>query len=81
LVLASDLRKSGLRVELGDGTFRLKKSFENGNKLADRIVILGEDEVKSGILTVKNFVNGVQSKIPRGELAAYLKKPAGEPIE
>ncbi len=78
LALAGELRKSGLRVELGDGTFRLKKSLETANKLAWQIVILGEDEVKSGILTVKNFVTGVQSKIPREELTTHLKKPAGE---
>ena len=78
LALAGELRKSGLRVELGDGTFRLKKSFEIANKLAWRIVILGEDEVKSGILTVKNFATGVQSKVPREELTTFLRKPAGE---
>jgi histidyl-tRNA synthetase len=65
-------------VEVGDGTFRLKKSFEIANKLAWRIVILGEDEVKFGILTVKNFLTGLQSKVPREELTTLLKKPAGE---
>ncbi len=78
LALARELRRSGLRIELGDGSFRLKKSLEIANKLAWRIVILGEDEVKSGILAVKNFVTGVQSKVSREELSAHLKKPAGE---
>ena len=76
LALAQELRKSDLRVEIGDGTFRLKKSLEIANKLARRIVILGEDEVKSGILTVKNFLTGVQTKVPREEMTAHLKKPA-----
>ena len=78
LALARELRKSDLRVEVGDGSFRLKKSLEIANKLAWRIVILGEDEVRSGILTVKNFLTGVQTKVPRGELLAHLEKPAGE---
>jgi histidyl-tRNA synthetase len=78
LALAQMLRKSGIRVEVGDGTFRLKKSLEIANRLAWRIVILGEDEVKSGILTVKNFVTGVQGKVPREELVSQLKRPAGE---
>jgi histidyl-tRNA synthetase len=78
LLLARELRKAGLRVELGDGSFRLKKSFEAADKIARSIVILGEDEHQSGILTVKNFVTGVQSKIPREELATHLKKPAGD---
>ncbi len=50
LVLARELRKAGLRVELGEGSFRLKKSFEAADKVARRIVILGEDEHRSGIL-------------------------------
>ena len=72
LVLARELRREGLRVELGDGSFRLKKSFEAADKVARRIVILGEDEVRSGILTVKDFATGTQSKVARGELAAML---------
>ena len=72
LVLARELRAGGLRIELGDGSFRLKKSFEAANKVARAIVILGEDEAASGILTVKHFATGEQFKIPRGELAQKL---------
>jgi histidyl-tRNA synthetase len=72
LVLARELRHKGLWIELGDGTFRLKKSFEAADKTARQIVILGEDELQSGILTVKNFSTGVQTKVPRAELAEWL---------
>jgi histidyl-tRNA synthetase len=72
LVMARDLRAGGLRVELGDGSFRLKKSFEAANKVANAIVILGEDEVASGILTVKHFASGEQFKVPRGQLGQKL---------
>jgi histidyl-tRNA synthetase len=72
LVLARELRHQGLWIELGEGSFRLKKSFEAADKTARQIVILGEDELQSGILTVKNFSTGVQSKVPRGELAVFL---------
>jgi len=74
LRLARELRRSGLRVELGDGSFRLKKSFETANKMARAIVLLGEDEARSGILTVKTFTSGEQSKIPRQELPEFLRK-------
>jgi len=73
LELARELRRAGLRVELGDGAFRLKKSFEIGNKVARAIVLLGEDEQRSGILTIKSFATGEQTKIPRGELAQALR--------
>ncbi|MEA2264221.1 MAG: histidyl-tRNA synthetase [Acidobacteriaceae bacterium] len=72
LVLARELRADGLRIELGDGSFRLKKSFEAGNKVANAIVIFGEDEAASGILTVKHFASGEQTKVPRGELGQKL---------
>jgi len=72
LELARELRRDGLKVELGDGSFRLKKSFEAADKVARTIVLLGEDEAQSGILTVKDFSSGFQSKVARAELAAFL---------
>jgi len=78
LALARELRRVGLRVELGEGGFRLKRSFETADKTARRIVILGEDELQSGILTVKTFASGIQTKVPRAELAAFLSIPASE---
>lgn len=73
LELARELRRTGLRIELGDGSFRLKKSFEVGNKLASRIVLFGEDEQKSGILTVKDFATGEQVKVARADLIHHLR--------
>ncbi len=73
LALARELRAAGLRIELGDGSFRLKKSFETADKLARKIVILGEDELQSGILTVKDFATGEQTKVPRADLPDHLK--------
>jgi histidyl-tRNA synthetase len=73
LALARELRRGSLTVELGDGSFRLKKSFDAADRTARRIVIMGEDEVASGILTVKDFSTGIQTKVPRAELAGVLK--------
>jgi len=78
LVLARELRHHGLWIELGEGSFRLKKSFEAADKTARAIVIFGEDELQSGILTVKTFATGVQTKVPRAELAVFLSNSAGE---
>jgi histidyl-tRNA synthetase len=74
VALAQELRHAGLSVEVGDGTFRLKKSFEAADKLARRMVILGEDEAASGILTIKDFSAGEQTKVVRAELADALRK-------
>ncbi len=73
LSLAQELRAQGLAIELGDGMFRLRKSFETADRLAYRMVIVGEDEVRSDIYTVKHFAAGEQSKVPRSELAAALQ--------
>jgi histidyl-tRNA synthetase len=80
LALAKELRTAGkqtdLRVEVGDGSFRLKKSFEIANRLAHNIVILGDDEVELGVLTVKHFASGTQSKVPRAELIEKFRDKA-----
>ncbi|MGA7857109.1 MAG: His/Gly/Thr/Pro-type tRNA ligase C-terminal domain-containing protein, partial [Terracidiphilus sp.] len=78
LALARELRRAGLTIELGEGSFRLKKSFEAAEKTARRIVILGEDELQSGILTVKEFSTGTQIKIPLAVLVAVLAEPPSE---
>jgi histidyl-tRNA synthetase len=73
LALASELRAAGLRVEVGDGSFKLRKSFDIADTLARHIILLGEDEAASNILTVKTFATGEQVKIARADLAAKLK--------
>jgi len=73
LALARELRRAGISVEVGDGSFRLKKSFEAADKVARRVVILGEDEVASGVVTVKTFATGEQVKVARGDLASQLR--------
>jgi histidyl-tRNA synthetase len=73
LALARELRTAGLKVEVGDGTFKLRKSFDQADTLARHIVLLGEDEVSTNILTVKTFATGEQTKVPRAELANHIR--------
>ncbi len=75
LKLARELRRAGTSADLGDETFRLKKSFELAEKAGARyIVIVGENEVKADQFTVKNLASGEQVNVPRAELADYLRK-------
>ncbi len=74
LELARELRATGLTIELGEGAFRLRRSFETADKLAQRMVIVGEDELKSGVYPVKYFARGEQAQVPRAELAAALRR-------
>ena len=73
LALARELRREGLSVEVGDGAFKLRKSFDVADKVARAIVLLGEDEVATGVLTVKTFATGEQVKVPRVELTSRLR--------
>jgi histidyl-tRNA synthetase len=72
LALARELRRAGFSVEVGDGSFRVKKSFEAADKVARHIVLLGEDEVASGMMTVKSFATGEQVKVARPQLSSLL---------
>ncbi len=75
LKLARELRRAGVTADLGDETFRLKKSFESAEKAGARyIVIVGENEVKSGEFAVKELASGNQVTVPRAELVAHLTR-------
>ena len=76
LALARELRRAWVSVDVGDGSFRLKKSFEAADHIARHIVLLGEDEAASGILTVKNFATNQQTKVARNDLAQRLLQTA-----
>ncbi len=73
LALGRELRRAGLSVEVGDGAFRLKKSFEAADKVARRMVLLGEDEATRGVVKVKTFATGEQVEVGRAELAGALR--------
>ncbi|MFZ0803832.1 MAG: histidine--tRNA ligase [Terriglobales bacterium] len=72
--LARELRRHDVVAELGDETFRLKKSFEIASKVGARyILIVGENEVKAGAFALKNLESGEQVSVPRGELAQKIQ--------
>lgn len=72
LALARVLRRAGRTIEVGEGSFKLRKAFETADKLARHIVILGEDEVLEGVATVKNFASGEQVRVPREQVIEVL---------
>jgi histidyl-tRNA synthetase len=75
--LARELRSENLVVELGDETFRLKKSFDAAAKLGARyVLIVGENEVKADAFALKNQETGEQVSLPRAELGKRLKQTA-----
>jgi histidyl-tRNA synthetase len=72
--LARELRRHNLIVDLGNESFRLKKSLETASKLGARFaLIVGENEVKSGQFALKNLSTGEQVTVPRAELATRVR--------
>jgi histidyl-tRNA synthetase len=78
--LARDLRRQGVTVILGDDTFKLKKSLETASKLGARFaLIVGENEVNSGLFALKNLGTGEQVSVARDKIAEYLKGSPDRP--
>jgi histidyl-tRNA synthetase len=72
--LARELRRHDLVVDLGDESFRLKKSFETADKMgAKYILIVGENEVAADAFSLKHLASGEQETVPRAELAKRLR--------
>jgi len=73
--LARELRRHDLVMELGDESFRLKKSFEAAGKVGARyLLIVGESEVKGDAFALKHLASGRQETVPRAELAKRIAK-------
>ena len=73
--LARELRRHDLIVDLGDETFRLKKSFEAATKGgAKYILIVGENEVKADAFALKNLTTGEQVSVPRADLPRRIQE-------
>jgi histidyl-tRNA synthetase len=69
LQLAATLRARGLSVELSLGAAKLGKQFQEAEKKGiPRLLILGEDEAKSGIYSVKTLATGEQVKLKAEEI-------------
>ena len=72
--LARELRRDDVITELGDESFRLKKSLETASKIGARFaLIVGENEVKSGAVALKNLGSGEQVSVPHAELVQKIK--------
>ena len=73
--LARELRRHVLIVDLGDESFRLKKSFEASTRAgAKYILIVGENEVKADAFALKNLATGEQISVPRADLPRRIQE-------
>lgn len=75
LALLNELRQKGVKAVLDTKARNLKGQLKYANKLgALYSVVIGEDEVKTGELTLKDMKEGNQVKVHRDELITEIRK-------
>jgi len=77
LTLARDLRRAGVRCDLSFAGGGFGKQFKAADKRGSRwAVVLGEDEMRKGTVSVKDLKSGEQEEVARDALAARLLQGA-----
>jgi len=72
--LLNALRKANIPSQMAVSEKKAGAHFKDAEKLgADFAVIIGEDEIKNGALTVKDLKNRSQKSVSESELAEYIK--------
>jgi histidyl-tRNA synthetase len=72
--LLQQLRARDISAELYPAGAKMKKQLDYANsKNIPFTIIIGSEEIESGLLTVKNMETGVQEKLPAEEIIKRLK--------
>lgn len=73
LVLAEQLRRQGLWIEVGDAASSLKSQMRRADRMAVRhVFIMGDDELHSGTLKWKNLAEEGQGELRISDMALFL---------
>lgn len=80
--LAIELRRAGLAAELDYTQRGLKAQMKEANRLGARLVVLmGEDELTAGNVTLRDMQTGDQTSVARAEAIPAINKHLGESRE
>jgi len=78
LTLSQELRKAGLRVEISFGDRALKGSMKAADKSnAQYVLVLGDSEISSGIVELKQMSTGQTSSVTLTSLQEHLRSVSG----
>lgn len=62
--VANKLRNAGIKTEVYFDNKKIKAKFKYADKLnIPYVIVIGEDEIKSGLLTIKNMQEGTQEQL------------------
>ena len=82
LSLANDLRLAGFNVDIDYNSKSFKSNFKKADSLLVHfIIIIGEEEVKSKILTIKNNITKEEYKVKLDEIIEFLDEKIGDEDE
>ena len=74
LALGSELRGAGIATEVVLDGGKLAKQFKYADRAGVRfVIVLGEDEIAKGVVTVKDLRRGDQFEVTRNELIKTLR--------
>lgn len=74
VALANDLRDNGITTDVRGDNGGVKQKMKYANRLGvPYVLIIGDDEMQSGKISVKNMTDGTQSQLTKEELMATLK--------
>jgi histidyl-tRNA synthetase len=75
LALASELRQTGLRVDVYPDADKLGKQFKYAaSRHVPLVTVVGEDERAAATVTIKDLRSGGQEVIPRGEAGPHIRQ-------
>lgn len=79
LMLASELRRAGLYVEMEHRDVGVKAQFKRADKLAASFVItIGDDELAADAVQLKNMSERSEKSVPRSQIVSTLATLCGE---
>lgn len=75
LKVLEEIQKSGIRTELYPDSVKVQKQMKYANqKSISYVLLIGEEEIKTGIYTLKNMNTGDQQKFELSELINFIKE-------
>lgn len=73
--IASNLRQNGLKVQVDFEDKKIAKKFKYADKLnINYVIVIGEDEIKNNVVTIKNMSTGEQNTVNLEESIKIIQK-------
>ena len=71
--MAYDLRLKGYKAEIDHMGRGVKAQFKYADKIkAKYVVVIGDNEIESGVVSLKNMQDGTQTTVKADEIEKYL---------